>query len=109
MQTDNRLLDDLAKVAAGAVGVLAGVREEVEARLRQHFERVLDGMELVNRDEFEAVKAMAAEARAENERLAKRLAAVEAGAAAKSTAAPTAARRGKRRIRAKAATSPKDG
>ena len=111
MQTDNRLLDDLARVAAGAVGVLAGVREEVEARLRQHFERVLDGMELVNRDEFEAVKAMAAEARTENERLAKRLAALEAGsgAAAKSTAAPTAARRGKRRVRAKPARSPKDG
>ena len=109
MQTEHRLIDDLAKVAASTVGVLAGVREEVEARLRQQFERVLDGMELVNRDEFEAVKAMAAEARAENERLAKRLAAVEAGAAAKSTAAPTAARRGKRRVRAKAATSPKDG
>ncbi len=112
MQTDNRFLDDLARVAAGAVGVLAGVREEVEARLRQHFERVLDGMELVNRDEFEAVKAMAAEARAENERLAKRLAAVEAaapGAAAKSAAAPKAARRGKRRVRTKAAKAAKDG
>ncbi len=118
MQTENRFLDDLARVAAGAVGVLAGVREEVEARLRQQFERVLDGMELINRDEFEAVKAMAAEARAENERLANRLAALEAAApgaavkstaAAKSTAAPTAARRGKRRVRSKAATSPKDG
>ena len=112
MQTENRFLDDLARVAAGAVGVLAGVREEVEARLRQQFERVLDGMELINRDEFEAVKAMAAEARAENERLANRLAALEAaapGAAVKSTAAPKAARRGKRRVRSKAATSPKDG
>ena len=118
MQTDNRLLDDLARVAAGAVGVLAGVREEVEARLRQQFERVLDGMELVNRDEFEAVKAMAAEARAENDRLAERLAELEAAApgaaaksraAAKSSAAPTAARRAKGRVRAKAAKVPKDG
>lgn len=86
MQTENRLIDDLAKVAASTVGVLAGVREEVEARLRQQFERVLDGMELVNRDEFEAVRAMAAEARAENERLARRVAALEkaaGGAAAK--------------------------
>ncbi len=106
MQTDNRLLDDLARVAAGAVGVLAGVREEVEARLRQHFEGVLDGMELVNRDEFEAVKAMAAEARAENERLAKRLAELEG---AKSTTAPKAARRAKGRVRAKAAKAPKAG
>ncbi len=85
MQTENRLIDDLAKVAASTIGVLAGVREEVEARLRQQFERVLDGMELVNRDEFEAVRAMAAEARAENERLARRIAALEkaAGGAAK--------------------------
>ena len=106
MQTDNRMLDDLAKVASSAVGVLAGVREEVEARLRQQFERVLDGMELVSRDEFEAVKAMAAEARAENDRLAKRLAALEG---AKSSAAPKAARRAKGRVRAKAPKAPKDG
>ncbi len=78
MQTDNRLADDLAKVAASAVGVIAGVKDEVEGRLRQVFERMLDDMELVNRDEFEAVKAMAAEARAENERLAARIAALEA-------------------------------
>ena len=80
MQTDNRLIDDLAKVAASAVGVAAGMREEVEARVRHQFERVLEGMELVSRDEFDAVKAMAAEARAENERLAARLAALEAAA-----------------------------
>ena len=80
MQTDNRLIDDLAKVAASAVGVAAGMREEVEARVRHQFERVVEGMELVSRDEFEAVKAMAAEARAENERLAARLAALEAAA-----------------------------
>ncbi len=82
MQTENRLIDDLAKVAASTVGVLAGVKDEVEARLRQQFERVLDGMELVNRDEFETVRAMAAEARAENERLARRLAALEKAVAA---------------------------
>lgn len=82
MQTENRLVDDLAKVAASAVGVAAGLKSEVEARLRQQFERVLDGMELVTRDEFEAVKAMAAEARAENERLAKRLAVLEKAAGA---------------------------
>ena len=78
MQTDNRLIDDLAKVGSGALGVLAGVKDEFEARLRQRLERVLDDMELVGRDEFDAVKAMAAEARAENERMAKRLAAPEA-------------------------------
>ena len=106
MQTDHRLVDDLAKVASSAIGVVAGVKDEVEARLRQQFERVLDGMELVSRDEFEAVKAMAAEARAENERLAKRLAALEAGAggaAAKPGAKPGAklgAKLGRRRRKA---------
>ena len=106
MQTDHRLVDDLAKVASSAIGVVAGVKDEVEARLRQQFERVLDGMELVSRDEFEAVKAMAAEARAENERLAKRLAALEAGAggaAAKPAAKPAAkhaAKPGRRRRKA---------
>jgi hypothetical protein len=102
MQTDHRLVDDLAKVASSAIGVVAGVKDEVEARLRQQFERVLDGMELVSRDEFEAVKAMAAEARAENERLAKRLGALEAaagGAAAKPGAKP-AAKPGRRRRKA---------
>ncbi len=77
MQTRNRLLDDLARVAGGAAGVAAGLKDEVESRLRQQFERLLDGLELVDRDEFEAVKAMAAEARAENERLSKRLAKLE--------------------------------
>ena len=78
MQTRNRLLDDLAKVANSAVNVASGLKGEVDARVNQQFERVLDGMDLVSRDEFEAVKAMAAEARAENERLAARLAKLEA-------------------------------
>lgn len=82
MQFDSRFIDDLARVASGALGVATGVREEVEARLRQQFERLIEGMDLVPRDEFEAVKAMAAEARAENERLGKRLAALEAALAA---------------------------
>ena len=78
MQTRNRFLDDLAKVANSAVNVASGLKGEIDARVSQQFERVLDGMELVDRDEFEAVKAMAAEARAENERLSKRLAKLEA-------------------------------
>jgi BMFP domain-containing protein YqiC len=77
MQSDNRLLDDLARVASGALSALTGVREEMEARLRDQFERILDRMNLVRREEFEAVQAMAAKARAEQERLAERLAALE--------------------------------
>ncbi len=78
MQTDNRLLDDLARIASGAVGALQGVKGEVEQAFRARLEQALDGMELVNREEFEAVKAMAAAAREENIRLAERIAALEA-------------------------------
>src|SRR5271163_4867086 len=73
MQSQNRFFDDLARVAAGAMGTLSGVKSEVETRLREQFERVLAGMDLVTRDEFEAVKAMAAKARTEQEDLARRL------------------------------------
>ena len=74
---ENRILDDLAKVAAGALGGVAGVRQEIEARLRQQFERILANMDVVSREEFEVVKAMAAKARMEQESLAARLAALE--------------------------------
>ena len=77
MQTQNKLLDDLARVASGALGVAAGMREEVEARLRDQFARVLERMDLVSREEFEAVKAMAAKARSEQEVLTERVAALE--------------------------------
>jgi len=82
MQTDNRLFDDLARVATGALGALSGVRNEVEGRLREQFERVLSRMDLVSREEFEAVKAMAAKARLEQEALQARVAALEAALAA---------------------------
>ena len=78
MQTQNRFLDDLARVATGAAGAFTGVRGEVESRLRDQFERILGRMNLVRREEFEAVKAMAAKARAAQEALEKRLAALEA-------------------------------
>ncbi len=77
MQTQNRFFDDLARVAAGALGTLSGVKSEVELRLREQLEKVLAGMDLVSRDEFEAVKAMAAKARSEQEDLANRLAELE--------------------------------
>ena len=77
MQSQNRFFDDLARVAAGAVGTLSGVRTEVESRFREQLERVLSGMDLVTREEFEAVKAMASKARTEQEDLAKRVAELE--------------------------------
>jgi BMFP domain-containing protein YqiC len=73
MQSQNRFFDDLARVAAGAMGTLSGMRSEVESRVREQLERVLAGMDLVSRDEFEAVKAMAAKARSEQEDLRRRV------------------------------------
>jgi BMFP domain-containing protein YqiC len=92
MQSQNRFFDDLARVAAGAAGAVSGVKGEVESRLRAQLERVLAGMDLVSRDEFEAVKAMAAKARAEQEDMAQRVAELEArlGASAGHDPAPDA-------------------
>ena len=77
MQSQNRFFDDMARVAAGAMGALSGVRGEIEARFRDQFERILAGMDLVSREEFEAVKAMAAKAREEQEILLERIAELE--------------------------------
>jgi len=78
MQSQNRFFDDVARVASGAVGAITGVRGEIVARLRDQLERVLAGMDLVSREEFEAVKAMAAKARDEQEMLRRQLEALEA-------------------------------
>jgi BMFP domain-containing protein YqiC len=91
MQSQNRFFDDLARVASGAVGAISGVRGEIESRLRDQLERVLAGMDLVSREEFEAVKAMAAKARAEQEVLQARIEGLErrlAGAAKTRKARP---------------------
>jgi BMFP domain-containing protein YqiC len=77
MQSQNRFFDDIARVANGAVGALSGVRADIEARIRDQLERVLAGMDVVSREEFEAVKAMAAKARGEQEDLLRRIAALE--------------------------------
>lgn len=82
MQTDNRILDDLAKLATNAVGAAAAVRQEVEARFKAQLERLLVDMNLVTREDYEAVKEMAAKARAEQEALAERVAGLEAEVAA---------------------------
>ena len=78
MQSQNRFFDDLARVASGAAGALSGVRTEIEARARDQLERVLAGMDLVSREEFDAARAMAAKAREEQERLLRRLEELEA-------------------------------
>lgn len=78
MASDNRFVDDLARSTSGALGTLHGLREDIEGRFKERFERWLAEMNLVRREEFEVVKAMATQAREENERLAARVAALEA-------------------------------
>jgi BMFP domain-containing protein YqiC len=78
MQTDNRLLDDMAKAASGALGSLAGLRHEIEMRVQQQLERLLGRMNLVSREEFDAVKAVAQAAREQQIKLERRLAEIEA-------------------------------
>jgi BMFP domain-containing protein YqiC len=78
MQTRNPFIDDLAKVASSAMGALSGVKDEAQARFRDQVAKILDGMDIPRRDEFEAVKAMAAKAREENEELKKQIADLQA-------------------------------
>ena len=78
MQTDNPFLDGMARLFTDAAGAAKSLRDEMDAMVRQRLEKIVADMNLVQRDEFEAVKAMAAKARAENEALAARIAALEA-------------------------------
>ena len=79
MQTQNPLFDQMAKLMSEAAGAADGVRREAETVMKGQLQKLLSDMDLVVRDEFEAVKAMAAAAREENESLKARLAALEAG------------------------------
>lgn len=77
-QTRSRIFDDLSKLMTDAAGLAEGARREVDTVLRSQLERLLAGMDMVTREEFEAVRDMAALARAENDRLRERVAALEA-------------------------------
>jgi BMFP domain-containing protein YqiC len=77
-QTRSRFFDDLSKLMTDAAGLADGARREVDTALRSQLERLLAGMDVVTREEFEAVRDMAALARAENDRLRERIAALEA-------------------------------
>lgn len=83
MQSDNRLFDDFVKFVNGAAGTVAGMAREGSEATRERAKEWLGGLDFVARDEFEAVKAMAAAARDENEALKSRIAALEAQLAAK--------------------------
>lgn len=77
-QSSNRILDDLSKLMTDAAGAAQGVRKEVQGVVRSQVDKLLADVDVVRREEFEAVKAMAEKAREENERLAARLAVMEA-------------------------------
>jgi BMFP domain-containing protein YqiC len=82
-QTQNRVLDEIAKLFTNAAGAAQGVRQEVETVIRSQAERLVADLDLVPREEFEVVRAMASLAREENEALKFRVAALEAALAAK--------------------------
>lgn len=77
-QTTGRFFDELGKLLTDAAGAAEGVRKEVEGVVRSQAERVLRDLDVVQREEFEAVKAMAQKAREENEALKEKIAALEA-------------------------------
>ena len=77
-QTSNRIFDDLAKLVTNAAGAAQGVRKEVDTLVRSQAERVLNDLDMVPREEFDAVRDMAAKAREENDRLAEKVAELEA-------------------------------
>ncbi len=78
MQSENRLFDDFARMAGGALNVLSGVKTEIETAVRQQLEQFMSRMNLVTREEFEVVQAIAAKARDEQEALAARFSALQA-------------------------------
>ena len=80
-QTNNRLFDEFAKLMTDAAGAAQGVRREVETMMKAQGEKLVAGMDLVQREEFEAVKEMAAKARDENAELRERIAKLEAALA----------------------------
>ena len=79
MQTDNPMISDLVKLLNGAAGTLAGVGREGRDAARERAREFFGGMDFVSREEFEAVKAMAAAAREQADKLEARLAVLEAG------------------------------
>lgn len=90
MQSQNRIFDDLVKMMNGVAGTMAGVGREAEGSMREKMREWVGGMDFVSREEFEAVKSMAAAARDENDALKARIDALEKAAKPKAPKAPKA-------------------
>ncbi len=88
MQSENPLIADFVKLMNSAAGTLAGMGREARDSAREHVKEAMGGLDFVSREEFDAVKAMAAAAREETEALKERIAALEAKASAKGKASP---------------------
>lgn len=88
MQSQNRIFDDFVKFVNGAAGTVAGMAREGEQGARERAREWIGGLDFVSRDEFDAVKAMAAAARDENDALKARIEALEAKLGGATTAAP---------------------
>jgi BMFP domain-containing protein YqiC len=86
MQSENRLFDDFVKVMNGAAGTLAGMTREAESAMRERMREWIGGLDMVSREEFEAVKAIAVAGREENQALRARIEKLEAAGAAKGAA-----------------------
>ena len=78
MQTEKHVFDDLTRVAGGALNALTGLKAEIESLVTQKIEHLLGPLNLVSREEFEAVRVMAVNAREEQEKMTERLAVLEA-------------------------------
>ncbi len=95
MQSENRVFDDIAKMLNGVAGTMAGMGREAQDAMRERMNEFSGGLDFVSREEFDAVKEMAAKARAEAELLAERVEKLEAklGVKARSTSKKTAKRK----------------
>ncbi|QNE04614.1 accessory factor UbiK family protein [Croceicoccus marinus] len=96
MQSDNPRISDLTRLFTAAAGTFAGMGREASEAARERFREALGGLDFVSREEFDAVKAMAAKAREENEALSARIAALEAkhASAGAATASPEPLKKG---------------
>ena len=95
MQSQNRIFDDFVKVMNGAAGTLAGMTREAQTAMQERMREWMGGLDMVSREEFDAVKAMAAAAREESQALKLRVEALEAAVAG--TAARPAPARGRKK------------
>ncbi len=119
-QTNSRLFDEVARLMSDAAGAANGIKKEIDSVVRGQAEKVLKDLDVVSREEFDAVKAMAQKARAENEALATRIAALEgkAGSGGRTRATATAkkatsgkpakAKTTRTKTRSRSATTPKN-